>query len=49
MAENIPLNIYNVLGDTNVKQKMTQVLRNTQSSITEEDKLAGIKVRYFAR
>ena len=49
MANRIPMEIYTALGNTSIKQKMTQLLRSTQPAITEEEKSAGIKTRYFAR
>jgi hypothetical protein len=49
MAQNIPRNIYTLLGNTSTKQKMAQLLRNTQPIVTNEEKENGVKTRYFAR
>lgn len=49
MAQNIPLNIYTILGDSTTKRKMAQLLRNTQPIVTNEEKENGVKTRYFAR
>ena len=42
MANRIPMEIYTAVGNTSIKQKMTQLLRSTQPAITEEEKSAGI-------
>jgi hypothetical protein len=49
MQNQLPRNIYEVLGDIDTKNKMKQLLRVTQPTVTDDEKEVGVKTRYFAR
>lgn len=49
MSSNIPLNVFQSIGNIESKRKMLQLLKYTQPIITDYDKEIGIKTRYFAR
>lgn len=49
MANMIPMNVFNSIGDTDTKSKLLEILKSTQPVISDSDKQIGVKTRYFAR
>lgn len=49
MATSIPTSLFNVLGNTSMKQTLATPIYNVIPTISEEDITNKIKVRYFAK
>lgn len=49
MADNIPENLFRVLGNTNIKKQFLVMVRNVIPAITQEDIERKVKTRYFAK
>jgi c-di-AMP phosphodiesterase-like protein len=49
MANNIPVNLFEVLGDTAIKKRLLTTIQNVIPSITDEDIQRSVKTRYFAK
>jgi hypothetical protein len=49
MLTNIPRPLFEILGDTNTKNKLSLTITNVSPSITDEDIRRKVKSRYFAK
>lgn len=47
--DNIPTALFNVLGNTNVKRKLLDSIRNVIPTLTQDDIDKKVKTRYFAK